>query len=117
MLKAHDIREWRGHDVVDAQGKRIGKLEAVYVDTRTDEPFFITVRTGMPTRYRLTFVPLEGATVGPGYVRVAQARKHVKDAPSIEVEGELPAGDEEAIFTHYDLSYQAAPDQRWLARR
>jgi hypothetical protein len=33
MFEAANIREWRGQDVVDAQGRKIGELEAVYVDT------------------------------------------------------------------------------------
>ena len=117
MFKIADIREWRGHEVVDAGGRRLGRLEAVYVDTRTDEPSFLTVRVGLPTRHRLVFVPLEGATVGPEYVRVAHARAQVKDAPSIGTDGELLAGKEEEVFAHYGLPYDAAPDQRWLARR
>jgi hypothetical protein len=50
-------------------------------------------------------------------VRVAHARGQVKNAPSIGTEGELLAGKEQEVFAHYDLSYDAAPDQRWLARR
>ncbi|GAA0349352.1 PRC-barrel domain-containing protein [Actinoallomurus spadix] len=117
MLEARDIREWRGHDVVDANRKKIGKMEAVYVDTRTDQPSFLTVQVGLPTRHRLVFVPLDEATVGPGYVRIARTRAQVKDAPSIATDGELLARDEEAVFTHYDLPYQAEPTERWLARR
>jgi PRC-barrel domain len=90
MFEATDIREWRGHDVVDADGRKIGELEAVYVDTSTDQPAFATVTVGMPTRHRLTFVPLDQAAVGPGYVRVGFDRKLVKDAPSIDTDGELP---------------------------
>jgi PRC-barrel domain protein len=97
MFEATDIREWRGHDVVDAEGHKIGELEAIYVDTSTDQPTFATVTVGMPTRHRLTFVPLDHATVGPGYVRVGYDRKLVKDAPSIDTDGELPASDEEAM--------------------
>ena len=44
MFEAADIREWRGHDVGDAQGHKIGELEAVYVDTGTDLPSFGTVK-------------------------------------------------------------------------
>ena len=118
MFQAADIREWRGHDVVDPDGHKIGELEAVYVDTGSDLPSFATVRVGMPTRHRLVFVPLNQATVGPGYLKVSYDRKQVKDAPSIDVDGELPAGDEEAIFTHYGLTYQAGTDgERRLARR
>ena len=52
----------------------------------------------MATRHRLVFVPLNQATVGPGYVKVAYDKKQVKDAPAIGTDGELPAGDEQAIF-------------------
>ena len=53
-------------------------------------------------------MPLDQATVGPGYVKVGFDQKLVKDAPSIDTDGELPAGDEEAIFRHYGLTYQQA---------
>ena len=80
MFEAADIREWRGHDVVDAQGHKIGELEALYVDTGTDLPSFGAVKVGMPTRHRLVFVPLNQATVGPGYLKVCYGKKQVKDA-------------------------------------
>jgi hypothetical protein len=31
MFETASIREWRGQDVVDTQGHKIGELEAVYV--------------------------------------------------------------------------------------
>jgi hypothetical protein len=118
VFEAADIREWRGHDVVDAGGHKIGVLEAVYVDTGTDLPSFGTVRVGMPTRHRLVFVPLDQAAVGPGYLKVRYDKRQVKDAPAIGTDGELPAGDEEAIFKHYGLTYQPGADgARLLARR
>ena len=118
MFDAADIREWHGHNVVDAEGHKIGELEAVYVDTVSDLPSFGTVKVGIPTRHRLVFVPLDRATVGPGYVKVGYGKKQVKDAPSIGTDGELPAGDEEAIFKHYGLAYEpGAGGERRLARR
>lgn len=118
MFAAGDIREWRGHAVVDVDGHKIGALEAVYVDTATDQPAFVTVTVGLPTRRRLVFVPLIGATVGPGYVKVIYTRSQVKGAPAIDTDGELLAGDEEAVFAHYELSYTTgAGGERRLARR
>jgi hypothetical protein len=81
MFEAADIREWRGHDVVDAQDHKIGELEAVYVDTSTDQPSFGTVGVGMPTRRRLVFMPLDQAAVGPGHIKVSYDKKQVQDAP------------------------------------
>ena len=118
MFEAASIREWRGHDVVDAEGHKVGELEAVYVDTNADLPSFGTVQVGMRTRHRLVFVALDQATVGPGYLKIAYSKRQVKDAPSIDTDGELPASDEEAIFKHYDLTYQpGSGGERRLARR
>jgi hypothetical protein len=118
MFEAGDIRDWRGHDVVDYDGRKIGTLESVYVDTGTDQPAFATVTVGLPTRHRLVFVPLAGATVGPGSLKVTYPKSQVKGAPSIAIDGVLPAGDEEAIFKHYKLSYEpGGTGERRLARR
>jgi hypothetical protein len=118
MIRSADIREWRDHDVVDPKQRKIGMLEAVYVDTSTDEPAMATVRTGIPTRRRLIFVPLEDAVVGPGYVKVSYARGQVRKAPSIGTDGVLPAEQEEEIFQHYGMTYQpGAGGERRLARR
>ncbi|WP_370413645.1 PRC-barrel domain-containing protein [Streptomyces fradiae] len=118
MIQMADIREWRTHDVVDTRGHRIGELEAIYVDTSTDEPAMATIRVGLPTRHRLVFVPLDGATLGPGYVKVAHDKALVKQCPSIGTDDVLPAGAEEAVFGHYGLAYKpGANGERQLARR
>jgi hypothetical protein len=99
MFEAATIGEWRGHDIADAQGHKIGGLEAVYVDTRTGLPSFGTVKAGMPARHRLVLVPVDRATVGPGYLKVGCDKKQVKDARSSDTGGEWPAAGEEAIFS------------------
>lgn len=118
MIHSADIREWRDSSVVDPKGRKIGALEAIYVDTATDEPSMATVRTGLPTRQRLVFVPLDEAVVGPGYVKVAQAKGLVKKAPSIGTDEILPAEQEPEIFQYYDMAYRpGAGGERKLARR
>ncbi|MFC0844872.1 PRC-barrel domain-containing protein [Streptomyces noboritoensis] len=117
MITSADVREWRNQDVVDPKGRRIGVLEAVYVDTSTDEPAMATVLTGLPTRRRLVFVPLGEAVLGPHYVKVPYARAMVRQAPSIGTDDVLPADQEEAIFQYYELEYRpGAAGERRLAR-
>jgi PRC-barrel domain len=41
-----NIAEWQGKQLVDRDGEKIGKLEAVYVDVENDEPMFGTVKEG-----------------------------------------------------------------------
>ncbi|MFD7919929.1 PRC-barrel domain-containing protein [Streptomyces sp. NPDC059740] len=116
MLEAENIRDWRDHDVVDAEGSRIGTLESVYVDTATDRPTFAAVTTGLLTRRRITFVPLDGAVVAPAYVKVAWSKQTVKGAPAIDTDGELLAEQEPELFAHYGLDYGSGSTRR-LARR
>lgn len=118
MVEAENVRDWRGHDVVDAAGGKIGELEAVYVDTVTDQPAFGTVQVGIVGRHKLVFVPLDRAVVGPGWLKVAYDKKLVKDAPCIDTDGELLAEEEPAVFEHYGLAYQpGTAGERQLARR
>jgi hypothetical protein len=117
VFEADDIREWRGHNVVDDSGSKIGELEALYVDTRTDDYEFATVKVGLLNRQRLVFVPTAGATVGPNYFKVRFPKKLVRDAPSIDTDGELLAPDEPAVFEHYKMPYEASESERLLARR
>ncbi|MFF3755356.1 PRC-barrel domain-containing protein [Streptomyces sp. NPDC002018] len=118
MIQIADIREWRTHDVLDVGGHKIGMLEAVYVNTSTDEPAMVTVRVGLPTRHHLVFVPLADAIAGPGYVKVGYDRSLVKKGPAIGTDDVLPAEDEAAVFAHYGLPYQpGANGERQLARR
>jgi hypothetical protein len=119
VFEAENIRDWRQHDVLDEESKKIGTLEAVYVDTRTDEPVFASVlEGGALRRRRLTFVPLAGAVVGPGWVKVRYPRKTVRGALTIGTDDELLAEQEPELFRHYGLSADAGPEGvRRLARR
>jgi hypothetical protein len=118
MFPAENLRDWHGEKVIDPEGNKIGELEAVYVDTATDEPAFLTVRIGFIGRYRLAFVPAVGATVFPDAVRVRYDKKLVGDAPTIDTDGELAAADEPRIFAHYNLPYMTgSAGERRLARR
>jgi len=117
VITVGNIREWSGQSVQSADGDKVGKLESVYVDTTTDEPSFATVTVGL-INHKLIFVPLTDAVVGPDYVRITVTKDAVRTAPAIEVDGELLATDEPAVFAHYGLAYAAGPGgARRLARR
>ncbi len=118
-VAVYDIGEWRGRELVDRNGERIGKLEDVYFDIETDEPQFGTVKEGLLGRH-LTFVPLTGITIGPDDLQMSVTAEQVKNAPNIALQGgELSQSDESALYHHYELNY-TPPDNksgRRLARR
>lgn len=114
-----DLSAWRGRELLDRDGERIGTLEDVYFDIETDEPQFGTVKEGFLDRH-LTFVPLTAVTIGPDYLQVAATRQQVKDAPNMEHEGEaLTQEDELLLYHHYQMNYTPSdnPSGRRLARR
>ena len=87
MITVGSITDWVGLPVLDRDGSKIGSMEAVYFDTSTDEPVFITVKVGL-IGSSLVFVPLADAVVSPKDVRVTVDKKLAKDAPSIETDGQ-----------------------------
>jgi sporulation protein YlmC with PRC-barrel domain len=118
MFPAENVRSWRGKTVIDLEGKRVGELEAVYVDTTSDEPSFFAIKMSSLTgRLRLVFVPATGATVTPETLRVQYPKSLVKDAPWIRTDGELGADVEPDVFAHYRLAYiPGSGGERRLAR-
>lgn len=115
---AENLRDWRDHDVVDVAGDKIGSLESLYFDTASDEPAFAAVQIGLPGRRRLVFAPLTGAVVAPRYLKLQVEKKTVRDAPSIDTDGELTKEQEPALYEHYGLAYlPGANGERRLGRR
>jgi PRC-barrel domain protein len=119
VIPVENIRDWRGRPVVDPVEAKIGDLEAVYVDTLGDEPVFATIKvSSLFGKTKLVFVPLGGAVVTPAHLKVAFGRELVREAPSIDPDGELHASDEPGVFSHYGLEYRTGSlGERRLARR
>jgi sporulation protein YlmC with PRC-barrel domain len=117
MIPVENIADWRGQDVVDQKGEKLGKLEEVYFDGETDEPAFAAVKSGLVSK-SITLVPLSKASVGREYVRVDQAKADVKKAPSFDTDAELSLNEEARVYRHYGLEYSpAGSGARRLAKR
>jgi sporulation protein YlmC with PRC-barrel domain len=82
--------EWRGRNVVDQEGAKVGRLEEVYLDRQTDRPEWMLVHTGL-LGAKASFAPQAGARVEGEEVRIAYSKQEVKDAPSVEADALLPA--------------------------
>jgi uncharacterized protein YrrD len=113
-IAIEDIKEWRGQDILDAEGEKLGKLDEVYYDVETDRPAFAAVRSGTLSKH-ITLVPLDGATVGRDYVRVSTAKDRFKAAPSFSPDVELNAEEETKAYEFFGLEY--APGGLGGARR
>jgi sporulation protein YlmC with PRC-barrel domain len=91
MVGIDDIAAWRGQQVIDPDGEQLGKLEDVLFDTGSGTPLLLVVKSGLLGR-KSSLIPVEGATVGPDYVRVAHAKEAV-DRAGTHAGDELPDGE------------------------
>jgi uncharacterized protein (TIGR02271 family) len=104
MPDTQTIAEWRGQDLLDNDGQKIGTIDEIYVDSRTEQPEWALVKTGL-FGGKGTFVPLSQANPTGDGVQVPYDKSHVKDAPNIEPDGELSQSEERTLYEHYDVDY------------
>jgi len=119
MITHENIAAWRGKDLVDENGDKIGKLEDVYVDFETDEPVFGTFKEGLIGSH-LSLVPLGAVMIGPDNLKVPVSNEQVRGAPGLARDGEeLSEQDEAKLYRYYKLDYTAPATKsgRRLARR
>src|SRR5215217_7902085 len=101
------VRSWQARIMVDADGDRIGNIDAIYLDDQTGEPEWALVNTGL-FGTKSSFVPLAQASASGDQVQVPYDKQLVKDAPRIDPDQHLAEAEEQQLWRHYGLDYQAA---------
>ena len=102
-----EVTDWRGLDMVDSSGSKIGKIEDIYLDAETDKPEWAFVHTGM-FGSRASFVPIANASSDGRSVTVPFEKSQVKDAPTAEPDGQLSQDEEARLYRHYGMDYSEA---------
>jgi hypothetical protein len=98
---------WRGETLHDEEGQRIGTIEEVYLDADSHEPEWALVHTGALGTGR-AFVPLRDAKGGEDGPSVPFAKGLVKDAPSVDPDGQLTKREEAELYRHYGMDASPA---------
>jgi uncharacterized protein (TIGR02271 family) len=107
MPDVDTVRSWQGATMVDRDGDRIGTIESIYVDDQTGQPEWALVNTGL-FGTRSTFVPIAQASTSGDQVQVPFEKQRVKDAPNIDPDGHLSEQEEQELWRHYGLDYDAS---------
>lgn len=107
MIGNDQINGLAGADVCSSDGHDIGSAGEVHLDYVTGRIEWISVRTG---RFGLkeSFVPLSRATVSRGRIEVPFTKDQVRNAPSIDVTGDLDQADVGKLSAHYGLAADGA---------
>jgi uncharacterized protein (TIGR02271 family) len=103
-MQKEDLLQKRGDDLYDTSGDKLGKIEEIYLDAETGAPEWALVNTGL-FGTKSTFVPLRDATEDNGSLRVPYEKAQLKDAPTIDPDGELSQQQESELYRHYGLDY------------
>ena len=98
-------------DVFSTDGDKIGSVGQVYLDDVTNEPTFVTVKTGL-FGAKETFVPLQQAQTTTDGITVPFTKEFVKDAPNVDADGSLTPEEEQRIYEYYSMEYSAADHDR-----
>src|SRR4051794_38726608 len=107
MPEQAEIMEWRGFEVVDQDGDKVGKLDEIYVDRESGKPEWAVVTTGLFGR-KASFVPVRDALREGEIIRVPYQKQHIQDAPNVDPDGEISPEEEERVYAHYGLKYSRA---------
>ncbi|MFB9071496.1 YsnF/AvaK domain-containing protein [Citricoccus parietis] len=80
----------------------MGSVGQVYLDDRTNQPTFVTVKTGL-FGAKETFVPISEASPSRDGLQVPFDKAFVKDAPNVEADGSLTPQEEQRIYEYYSI--------------
>ena len=112
-LEKDRIVQYRGQDLSDTNGEKIGSIEEIYLDAETNAPEWALVKTGL-FGSKSTFVPLRDASEEDGTLRVRFDKATVKDAPKMDPDGQLSQRDESELYRYYGMQYSEAPSDTGL---
>jgi uncharacterized protein (TIGR02271 family) len=105
MTHVTEAYDWSGRELVDADGSRVGTIEALFRDEETEQPEWAAVKTGL-FGTKLSFVPIQAAEPSGEDVRVPFSKDQIKDSPKIDdSEGQLSQDEEAQLYEHYGMAY------------
>ena len=109
ITDAQSYEGWIGHQVLDREGDKIGKVSQIYLDDQSGLPEWLAINTGM-FKSKASFVPIQGASADGDQLVVAYDKAKVKDAPQVEDDGDgyLTPAEEQELYTYYGRDYTTA---------
>ena len=89
-----------GGEVRTSSGEKIGKIGQIYLDDESEQPSWVTVKTGLFGTQE-SFVPLGRADVVGVDLVVPYDKETIKGAPRVDTDGSLTPQEEKRLFGYY----------------
>lgn len=112
MTMQDDARQMIGFHVIASDDEDLGTIERVYLDNRTQQPEFVSVKGGGLFGRRESLVPLQGSRVSGEQLRVPFDKQMVKDAPDVGSANDISPEEGERLYHHYGLRSADVPAQQ-----
>jgi stress response protein YsnF len=115
MDAPYDIYDY---EVLDRDGRRLGKITGYWVDEATSTPEFAAVKTGWLFG-KNHVLPIRDAYFDHAgrALRVPYEEQTIRDAPSFDAEHVLSPDEEERVYSHYRLERSHARSSTGLPER
>ena len=104
-----DVNDWRGYEVIDPDGSKIGTIEDFFVDRTTERPEWALVNMGL-LGLKQTLVPFEGSSLEGERLKVPYDKSAVKDAPTLNPGETITEDSLAGLYRHYGLADDAPAD-------
>lgn len=89
--------------VIDSSGQKVGGVGQVFLDQQTDEPAWVTVKTGLFGTHE-SFMPLQGAQISAEKIIVPFSKDIIVEAPKIDAEDDFDdSNGVENLYRYYHL--------------
>jgi hypothetical protein len=103
------LDRWRALAIVDRDGTTVGTIREFYLDRETGHPTWALVETGLFGTTQ-AFVPLVHVVEISDGLQVPYEKRHIKDAPRVDLHDELTPDEEAALLAHYGVDYEPAAE-------
>jgi hypothetical protein len=100
MLDTYDyeqLRQLAGHEVVAADGDKVGYIDLVFRDNETGAPEWLGIWDGLPDTKPRVLVPVRDVQVEADVVRVPWPADVVRNAPSYDAPHDLVIGHDDVV--------------------
>ncbi len=104
MITTEQAGDIAGTTAYDVNGDKIGTVRQVYLDDRTGEPAWASIKTGLFGTHE-SFAPVHDAALTDGGLFLGHDKDKVTGAPQIADDGNLSPEDEAGLYDYYEVAY------------
>jgi PRC-barrel domain len=120
-LDYEQLKQLSGHEVVSADGEKVGYIDLVFRDIDTGAPEWLGIWDGLPDTKPRFLVPARGVEIDEDVVRVPWPTDVISEAPSYEPPHGLVAPHESVVeidpeterraYDHYGIEPETQRDE------